>query len=157
MMIKAKKTVRKKNAEKEKRISLQFLKLLIETHGPSGNEFRVRSIIENELKQHVDNIVVDKLGNLIAHKKGKGKKVMVAAHMDEIGLMVKEITKNGHIKVATIGGIEPITLVGQTVKIYQNNNQLACTGVITFAELHEDHEIEEMPELNELYIRYGSH
>lgn len=155
MTSKAKRTVKSKSKKIPDRLSLQFLKRLIETHGPSGNEKRVRAVIEKELRPFVDEMSVDKLGNLIAHKMGKGQKVMVAAHMDEIGLMVKEITKNGHIKVATIGGIEPITLVGQTVRIYQKNDRLACAGVITFAELHEDQEIEGMPDLNELYIDTG--
>jgi putative aminopeptidase FrvX len=135
--------------------NVPLLKLLVEAHGPSGCETKVRSIIEKELKPYVDEMSVDKLGNLIAHKKGKGTKAMIAVHMDEIGLMVKDINKHGHIRFATIGGIEPITLVGQTVRIYKKSNTLACSGVITFAELHEDHEIEEMPSLDELYIDTG--
>jgi len=145
----------KKPAKNGEPLSLDFLKVLIEAHGPSGNESRVRSVIEKEIRPYVDDIYVDKLGNLVTHKKGRGEKVMVAAHMDEIGLMVKQIDKNGHIKFATIGGIEPITLVGQTVRVYQKNDQFACIGVITFAELHEDHEIEGMPKLDELYIDTG--
>jgi len=155
MVKKIKKAAKGKAEKASDRLSLLFLKRLIETHGPSGNEKRVRDAIERELKLYVDEMYVDRMGNLIAHKKGEGRKVMVAAHMDEIGLMVKEITKNGHIKIATIGGIEPITLVGQTVRVYQKNDRLACTGVITFAELHEDHEIEGMPDLDELYIDTG--
>ncbi len=155
MVRKVKKAVTGRTGKASERLSLLFLKRLIETHGPSGNEKRVRTAIEKELKPYVDEMYVDKLGNLITHKRGEGQKVMVAAHMDEIGLMVKDITRNGHIKIATIGGIEPITLVGQTVRVYQKNDRLACTGVITFAELHEDHEIEEMPELDELYIDTG--
>jgi putative aminopeptidase FrvX len=152
---KPKKTAGKRPAQRDTKPNVNLLKMLVEAHGPSGCETRVRAIIEKELKPHVDEMSVDKLGNLIAHKKGEGPKVMIAVHMDEIGLMVKDINKRGHIRFATIGGIEPITLVGQTVRIYKKNNTMACTGVITFAELHEDHQIEEMPALDELYIDTG--
>lgn len=150
-----KKTTKKKATKRRVKTGLPLLKELIEAHGPSGNELAVRAIIEREIRPYVDNMFVDKLGNLIAHKKGKGKKVMLAAHMDEIGLMVKEINEEGHIKFATIGGIEPITLIGQTVRIYTRDNKLGCHGVITFPELHEDYEIKEMPELKDLYIDTG--
>jgi endoglucanase len=142
-------------APAKERHGLELLALLTEAHGPSGNETMVRDIIEAEMAGHVDVMCVDKMGNLIAHKKGKGRKIMLAAHMDEIGLMVKDIEKEGHIRFATIGGIEPITLVGQTVRIYRENNELACFGVVTFAELHEDDEIEELPKLDDLYIDTG--
>ncbi len=152
---KKKTSTTRKSQRRPGKTEMELLKALIEAHGPSGDEIKVREIIEKEIEPYVDEMSTDKLGNLIAHRKGKGKKAMIAAHMDEIGLMVKEVTKQGHIRFATIGGIEPITLVGQVVRIYQKNNRLACTGVITFAELHEDHEIEEMPGLHELYIDTG--
>ena len=148
MAVKARKITR------ETRV-MKLLSTLTEAHGPSGDEARVRKIIQGELKGYVDEMRVDRLGNLIARIKGKGNRVMVAAHMDEIGLMVKKINGEGHIEFSTVGGIEPITLVGQSVRIYQKNGNLACFGVITFAELHEDHEIEEMPDLEDLYIDTG--
>jgi len=134
---------------------MRLLKTLTEAHGPSGDEARVRKIIQEELKGYVDEMRVDRLGNLIARKKGKGNRVMVAAHMDEIGLMVKKIDSEGHIKFSTVGGIEPVTLIGQSVRIYRKRGTLACFGIITFAELHEDHEIDEMPDLEDLYIDTG--
>ena len=68
---------------------VDLLKSLINTLGPSGKEGAVRNLIKHEIQPYVDEIKVDKFGNLIAMKKGKGPKVMLAAHMDEIGLMVQ--------------------------------------------------------------------
>ena len=65
-----------------------LIKKLTGTVGVSGNEEEIREVIKEEIIDSIDEIKVDALGNLIAIKKGKGKKIMVAAHMDEIGLMV---------------------------------------------------------------------
>ncbi|PIN79871.1 aminopeptidase [Candidatus Woesearchaeota archaeon CG10_big_fil_rev_8_21_14_0_10_34_8] len=133
----------------------ELLSKLVDTLGPSGREQNVRSIIKNEVKKYVNNVFVDEFGNLIAHKKGKGLKIMLAAHMDEVGLMIKEIHKNGHIYFAPVGGIEPITLIGQSVSILSKNNNIICKGIITNHELQDAFEIEELPRLYELYVDIG--
>ena len=69
-----------------------MLKELINAQGISGNEMDVREIIKREMKLCADEVWVDKIGNLIAHKRGDSPKVMLAAHMDEVGLMVKYTT-----------------------------------------------------------------
>ncbi len=67
----------------------------------------------------MDEIKVDKLGNVIAHKKGgNGPKVMLAAHMDQIGLMVNHIEKNGFLRVVPVGGVDPRTLIAQRFKVW---------------------------------------
>ena len=63
----------------------QNLKELVSIYGPSGNENKIREYIEEQIKDYVDEITVDAMGNLIARKKGDGKRVMLAAHMDKIG------------------------------------------------------------------------
>ena len=75
----------------------ELIKNLVETYGPSGREDAVRAMIQGLIREKVDETRVDALGNLIALKKGTGggKKVMVAAHMDEIGLMVTYVDKKG--------------------------------------------------------------
>lgn len=74
-----------------------LLKKLADAQGVSGFEDEVRNIIIDELKDHVDSVDVDELGNVITTRNGKadGKKIMLAAHMDEIGLMVRYIDKKG--------------------------------------------------------------
>jgi endoglucanase len=82
------------------------LKRLTQAFGVSGYEKEVRDIIKEEIKDYVDEISIDALGNLIALKKGIGtnkKKIMLAAHMDEIGLQVTKIEENGMIKVKSLG------------------------------------------------------
>jgi tetrahedral aminopeptidase len=134
---------------------MELLKKLSETLGPSGREVNVRNLITKEIKKYVDKVWVDKFGNLIAHRKGKGSKVMLAAHMDEIGLIVREILTNGRIKIQEIGGIEPITLVGQGVTIMTDAGKSMCYGVIAFKELQDDLAIEELPDMSDLYVDTG--
>jgi tetrahedral aminopeptidase len=93
-----------------------LIKRLTEAFGPSGHEHRVRELIQNEIKSVVDELRVDALGNLIARKKGAGaaqrKKVMLAAHMDEIGVMLTHVDEKGFARFASIGGVYPRHLVG---------------------------------------------
>lgn len=91
----------------------ELLKKLVSTYGPSGNEEKVVELIKTEIEDYVDEIKVDKLGNLIARKKGDGPKVMIAGHMDQIGLMVTDIDDKGFLRVTNIGGINPLVTVGE--------------------------------------------
>ncbi len=94
----------------------ELTKRMTEAYGPSGHEQFVRDLIREEIKGAVDEIRVDALGNLIARKKGSGptprKKVMLAAHMDEIGVMVTHVDENGFLRFAPIGTVYPINLNG---------------------------------------------
>jgi len=107
-----------------------LLKKLADAPGVSGFEGNIRNIMANELKDYVDEIKIDDLGNIIMVKKGKpnGKKVMLAAHMDEIGLMVRYIDKKGFIKFTKIGGINDQTLLNQNVLIHTAKEEII--GVI---------------------------
>jgi len=97
---------------------LELTKKLVEAYGPSGFEDQIRELIQAEIASFSDEISVDAMGNLIARKKGDGSglKVMIAAHMDEIGLMVTHITKKGFLRFTNIGGIRPQTLMGARVQ-----------------------------------------
>jgi tetrahedral aminopeptidase len=131
-------------------------KLLLElmnAFGVSGAEGEVRSIIMKEIKKHVNDMHVDKFGNLIAHIKGKGEKVMLAAHMDEVGLMVQRINKDGHIYFVAVGGIEPLTLIGQAVHMKVKGGKVK--GIITLPDIHEDSEPEDLPAMGDLYVDTG--
>lgn len=132
---------------------MKLLFKLIDALGPSGLEKPVRDIIQREIKKYVDEVRIDKFGNLIAIKKGKSPKVLLAAHMDEVGLMVKGIKENGLIEFTTLGGIEPIALVAQRVDIITKGGLVR--GVISFPDLHEEYIISRLPELTDLYVDTG--
>ncbi len=96
----------------------KLLKKLVEAYGPSGFEDQMRELIRPEIEKVVDEISVDPMGNLIALKRGDGSgvKVMLAAHMDEIGVMVTHITKEGFARFTNLGGVFPHTLMGGRVQ-----------------------------------------
>lgn len=132
---------------------MELLERLINSYGVSGNEGIVRDLIKKEIEKYVDETYIDKFGNLIAHKKGKVPRVMLAAHMDEIGLMVKRINEKGKIVFSTIGGIELPSLIGQRVAIQTDKGQLI--GVVTSDQLASGDEIKELPKVTDLYIDTG--
>ncbi|MBI2663345.1 M28 family peptidase [Candidatus Woesearchaeota archaeon] len=136
---------------------MELLQRLINAFGPSGNEVAVRNIIMKDIKPYVDKMWVDGFGNLIAHKKGKGQKVMLAAHMDEIALMIKKIEENGFLRLSPVGGIESLTLLGQNVFIFSPAGKFICNGIVSFPELHEGLEIEKDKQIkmDDLYIDTG--
>ena len=99
--------------------NFKLLKEISEVPGTSGYESEVRKLIIKRVKPYVDEIKIDGIGNVIAIKKGKSrKKLMIPAHMDEIGFMVRHIDDRGFIKVQTIGGFDPKTLTAQRVIIH---------------------------------------
>ncbi|HDN80727.1 MAG TPA: M42 family peptidase [Chloroflexi bacterium] len=99
----------------------QILKRLSEAVGISGNESEVARILGEELSKYADEIKTDALGNVIALKRGVGAqrppRIMLAAHMDEVGLMVSEI-EEGFIRFTTVGGVDTRILLGQEVIVY---------------------------------------
>jgi len=96
-----------------------LIKKLVETVGPSGYESKIREVIRGEVELYADEISVDAMGNLIV-KKGQKKKgglrVMLSAHIDEIGVMVTHVDKNGFARFTTIGGVRPHTCYGSRVR-----------------------------------------
>lgn len=111
-----------------------LLKELTDLNGISGNEDAVRNFIKDEIKDYVDEIKVDRLGNLIAIKHGKKDypSVMLSAHMDEVGLMVKSIDDKGFVKFMQVGGIDDKVLVSKPVLIGEKK----ITGVIGAKAIH---------------------
>lgn len=132
-----------------------LLKRLTEASGISGNEKEVRDIIIDEIRDHVDDVKVDRLGNVIAFKKGKNnhKKLMVTAHMDEVGLMVTDIDNMGLLKFTTVGGIDKRILVSKQVLVGKNK----IFGVIGAKPIHLQKREEWQKALNidQLYIDIG--
>ncbi|MCQ6254235.1 M42 family metallopeptidase [Methanocaldococcus sp.] len=101
-----------------------YLKKLSKLHGISGREDSVREFMKKELEKYCDEVIIDNFGNLIAKKGDKGKKIMIAAHMDEIGLMVKYIDENGFLKFTKIGGIYDPTILNQKVVVHGEKGDL---------------------------------
>ncbi len=100
---------------------------LSEAGGPSGHEDAVRNIIAKEIEGFVDEMRVDALGNLIA-RKGRGpKRIMFAAHMDEVGVIATYIDDKGFIRFSNIGGVTPFTLLGERVVF--GNGTIGVFGV----------------------------
>ncbi len=131
----------------------KLLKQLTETFGPSGYEENVRKLVRDEIKPLADEIRVDALGNLIARKRpGKQtkdtKKIMIAAHMDEIGLMVSHVDENGFVRFSPIGGVFRRYVVGGRVR-FLNGTQ----GVIGYDRLES---LNELPTLDKIHIDVGA-
>jgi len=96
-----------------------LIKKLVETVGPSGYEYKVREVVRAEIESYADELRVDAMGNLIIRKGEKrenGKRIMLSAHLDEIGIMVTHVDKNGFARFTTIGGVHPRTLYGSRVR-----------------------------------------
>lgn len=92
------------------------IKKLVEAWGPSGYEHEVRALIREEVEGLADEIRVDPLGNLICRMGSGGTKIMIAAHMDEIGLMVTHVDDDGFLRFAPIGGLMPKALFANRVR-----------------------------------------
>lgn len=93
-----------------------LIKDLVESWGPTGFETEVTEKIRAYIADRVDECTVDALGNLIAHKKGSGKKVMFSAHMDEIGIVVTYIDDDGFLRFSNVGGLNVLTMLGGRVR-----------------------------------------
>ena len=110
-------------------INVDLLKRACEVAGAPGFEHRVRDLVLNEIEGLVDEVSVDNMGNVVAIKRGKSsKKVMAAAHMDEIGFMVTHITNEGFLKFHTLGGFDPKTLTAQRVIIHGREDVIGVMG-----------------------------
>lgn len=109
------------------------VKKLAQTFGPSGNEKKVAETIIEMVKGKVDEIRTDPLGNLICVRKGTGKKIMLAAHMDEIGIIVSYIDDKGFLRFSNVGGLPPLVILGQRV-VFENGT----VGVIWYEEDIDD-------------------
>ena len=110
-------------------INTKLLAKLCEVAGAPGHENRVRKIVLKEIESYVDDISVDNMGNVIAVKKGKeSKRVMIGAHMDEIGFIVTHIDDKGFVYFHTLGGFDPKTLTAQRVIIHGKKDVLGVMG-----------------------------
>lgn len=125
---------------------MKLLKELTQCWGPSGSEEQVRELISSVLSEYTDELKTDALGNLIARKKGSGKKVMFAAHMDEVGIIVTYIDEQGYIRFSSVGGLTVKQLAGRRVQF--KNGTVGIIGC-------EDEAFSKKAAVSKLYIDIG--
>lgn len=138
-------------------MAMETLKRLSEAAGVPGREETVRRIVQDEFQGLGTEARVDALGNVIAHKAGRGgPKVMVAAHMDEIGFLVSHVDeKTGFLRIDPVGGFDPRVLMAQRVLVHTDNG--AFVGVIGSKPIHvlTDEERKKPMEIKDLFIDLG--
>lgn len=135
-------------------MNLDRLIKLTNLPGVSGFEENVAKFIMDEIKGKVDESYIDKVGNVIAYKRGTvDKTLMLCAHMDEVGLIVASLNKNGTAGISNLGGVDPRVLIGK--KVYVGEDKIK--GVIGFKEIHNQERSELLvpPKLKSLSIDFG--
>ncbi len=135
---------------------IKTLKELCLLNGISGDESCVREYIIEKIRDKCD-YSVDNLGNITAFRKGKKtpeKKLMIAAHMDEVGLIVTSVRSDGTLTFETVGGIDSAVIIGKRVKIGKNG----LSGVVGSKAIHNlsAEEREKAPKISDLYIDFGA-
>lgn len=133
----------------------ELLKKLVETPGVSGAESEIREVIREEVEDHADSVEVDDFGNLIARKGEGDTTLMVAAHMDQIGLTVKQIDEEGFLRFSKVGGVTIQSLMNQRVTVHAEDDKI--TGVIGMKPPHlmDKEERDKLPEKKQLFIDLG--
>jgi len=134
---------------------IELLRELCEVPGPPGREERVRELVIRELEPVVDDILVDAMGNVIARRAGRGgPKLMITAHMDEIGFMITHIDDNGFIRFIPLGGFDAKTLVAQSVVVHGRND---IPGVLGTKPVHilSEEEKKAAPKIEDFFIDVG--
>ena len=136
---------------------LNTLKDLCRLNGVSGDEDEVRRYLAGRVKDHADHFHADAIGNLIVFKKGKkstGNKLMLAAHMDEVGVIVTRITDDGFLKFDFVGGVDRRVAIGKPLLIGHNK----VPGVIGLKAVHlvSREERKKAPKTDSLYIDIGA-
>ncbi len=127
--------------------TIKILEKMTQINSPSGNESAIRDFISEEIKKYCDEISSDAMGNLVAHKRGGGKKIMFAAHMDEIGIIATAVDEKGFIRFSSVGGLNLRNLVNLRVR-FANGTE----GVIGAQE----EAFKDKPSLDKLYIDIGA-
>ena len=126
---------------------LKTLQALNACHGPAGDEAGIADAIESLAAPYADKIKRDTMGNLIVRKKGKGPKIMFAAHMDSIGFIVTHIDEHGFIRFGKLGGLHPEALIGKTVRFTNGVQGVLCK--------EEKQPLKEL-QLKHLYVDVGA-
>ncbi len=136
-------------------LNLDLLKEICIVPGAPGFENRIRHVVTREIESLVDHHYIDNMGNVVAIKKGQeSKKVMAAAHMDEISFIVKHIDENGFIRFHTLGGFDPKTLTAQKVIVHGKEDLMGVMGTKPIHVMTEE-ERKKLPKTTDYYIDLG--
>jgi putative aminopeptidase FrvX len=136
-------------------LNLPLLKAICEAPGVSGFERRIRDLVLREVRPLADEVSVDNMGNVIAVMKGKQpKRVMVAAHIDEIGFIVNHIDEKGFLRFLPLGGFDPKTLTAQRVIVHGRKDLI---GVLGCKPIHimKPEERKQVVPLSEYFVDLG--
>lgn len=136
-------------------VNVSLLKEICETAGAPGFEQRIREVVIREVTPLVDDVQIDNLGNVTAIRKGRSdKKVMIGAHMDEIGFIVTHIDDHGFLRFITLGGFDPKTLTAQRVIVHGKKDVI---GVMGSKPLHvmSAEERRKVPQISDFFIDLG--
>ncbi|MFM9055175.1 MAG: M42 family metallopeptidase [Bacteroidota bacterium] len=132
-----------------------LLKSICETPGAPGYEDRIRELVLSEIRGLCDEVHIDKMGNVTAIRRGKErKKVMSAAHMDEIGFIVTHIDDKGFLRFHTLGGFDPKTLTAQRVIVHGKQDLIGVMGSKPI-HLMSPEERNKAPQLGDYFIDLG--
>ncbi len=139
-------------------LNIDLLRRLTDAPGIAGFEDRVRDIVAAELQPLVDNLQVDRLGNLIATKQGTnsgdGPTILLVAHMDEIGFLVRFVDERGFVRLQPLGSFDPRALLAQRVDLHAQNGQRFVGVVATTVEPHHFAPPREarIPQVSDLFV-----
>ena len=128
----------------------KLVEKLVYAFGPSSREEKVKELIKKEISKEVDELYEDKFGNLVAHIKGKGESLMLAAHMDQIGVIVTDIDKDGFLRIGEVGGLRKTFLVGQKI-VFEGGAE----GFVFYEDKEMPWEVKE-PKIEKLYVDIGA-
>ncbi|MEO1261360.1 MAG: M42 family metallopeptidase [Bacteroidota bacterium] len=136
-------------------INVPLLKKICETPGAPGFEQPIREFVLREVTPLVDEVTLDNLGNIIAVKKGREpKKVMVAAHLDEISFIVTHIEDEGFLRIHTLGGFDPKTLTAQRVIVHGKKDLVGVMGSKPIHLMKPD-ERSKAPQIQDYFVDLG--
>lgn len=134
----------------------QLLKELVETPGPSGNEHKIRELIQEKIETHVDSMETDDYGNLIARKGEGDTTLMVIAHMDQIGLTVRRIDEKGYLKISKVGGMFETGVINQRVNVHTDEGVVKGIAAMKPPHIMDKDEKNSVPEMKKLFVDIGA-
>ena len=124
---------------------IDLIRKLVESYGPSGHEEQIRALILEEIADLADEITVDAMGSVIAWRRNeRAPRIMFSAHMDEIGIIITHIDKQGFLRFSNIGGVQPVTLIGNRVRF--------ADGTIGAIYVENREDTSKAPTFEQLYI-----
>ena len=133
----------------------EFLRQASKVPGVTGNEGAIAAFVAEAFRPYADEISVTPLNCVIAHKKGSGPKVMICAHLDEIGMMVSKIEDDGCLRLQRVGGVDPRVLPGMRVRVFTKDGERMGVVGATPPHLLKDEERKSNYTFDNLFVDMG--